>query len=73
MSDLPAFALHAVYYLPGAESVTVVVRARDGPFAGALRDLYTTQTELGAAWGDAEVRTEAATLLAALGGQLADA
>lgn len=76
---MSAFRVHQCHYLPGAETVTIVVQAVDGVFVGALRDLYTTQTDLDALraneeqpWGDAEVMAEAAAQLEGLGAELED-
>lgn len=53
------FKLHKVYYTPGVDVVTIAIQAASGPFKGRIEDLYTTQTALGDAWGDAAVRAEA--------------
>lgn len=74
---MPAqFELHRVCYLPSHQTVTIVVRATDGPFTGNLHDLYTTQAALdarcepGMPWSDAEVIAEATELLGEQGGEL---
>lgn len=64
------FSINSVGYIPGHESVRITVRAEDGPFAGRLHDIHTTQDALYArspdkgTWGDAEVLAEATAALA---------
>lgn len=64
------FSLHSVGYLPGHASVRITVRAEDGPFAGRLHDIHTTQDALyqrsavPGTWGDEEVLAEASAALA---------
>lgn len=64
------FKVQKVYYTPGLEVVTIAVQATDGPFAGTIKDLYTTQAELGADWGDDAVYDEASALLGAMDAEL---
>ena len=74
---MTTFRVVQCHYMPGAESVTIVVRAVDGMFSGVSKDLYTTQAELDARradptapWGDAEVFAEAEAQVEASGGVL---
>lgn len=60
---MTAFKILNVYYTPGNPSVTIAVQALDGPFAGQVKDLFTTQEALKARsqtnWDDAAVEAEA--------------
>lgn len=79
------FYLHRVFHTAESDVVTIAVVAANGPFAGQIKDLYTTQGALAAhleamkdptpdAWGggDAQVIVEAAAQLDKLGAVLID-